>query len=737
MKTKRSRKFFSILLTLSLLVAMLAPLGTAGAATGYRAYSVPSVDDDGWFTLGTVMVEIDPDALASDDTVIFSLPSGFEFAKAGATKVSVTDGYELSVAGDVYTRITAPATVSGDTNALQNTEFDIEWLDDNQIKVALSGYAPGSGVKAWLKIEMPKVYVDSGFSGDINLTADAPSSSGFPEGSVTVGRVGDGNVTITVVDDETSNNDFTVKLRIKESRAGALEAETDSIKLTLPDGFVWTTADGSITEKTVWGQNLALSVAVEDEELELALDAKSTQATCFEITLTFEVDDETEAEFGDVIAEVEGETDSTPTEIVVGKYADFGTTIKADGDVPEIFAGQADQDVVDLVIEEGMEGSLVKDRTVLLTLPSNARWRDIGSSDTDEGIKLEFVSLTGTDDRTAKFKVVGAPSSGEAKLTIEDITIDTEAGKEGDIAVKVSGSAGLSGEVIIAKAVAPVKIEVAKAADLLIGLGGQELGDVTITENVAGAILEDKKLVLDLPEGISFSAVPTVEVTAGDLKIGDYYRQNSAELTKDNQLAIEIDNDSDKPGSIKISNIKVSVDRTVPEGNVTLSVVGTAVNETGGKEGTTWPNARAVASAVAGKVLTPAPDALKANAVFTIGSTTYTLNGVEMTMDVAPYIKGDRTYLPVRYVAQALGVSESNIMWNPADQSVVMIKGDRVVKMTIGSTTMYINGVAFTMDVAPEIVDPGRTMLPFRFIAQALGASVAWDAATQTVSMNL
>jgi hypothetical protein len=40
------------------------------------------------------------------------------------------------------------------------------------------------------------------------------------------------------------------------------------------------------------------------------------------------------------------------------------------------------------------------------------------------------------------------------------------------------------------------------------------------------------------------------------------------------------------------------------------------------------------------------------------------------------------------------------------------------------------------MDVAPEIKD-GRTMLPFRWIAQALGASVEWDEATQTVTVKL
>ena len=39
-----------------------------------------------------------------------------------------------------------------------------------------------------------------------------------------------------------------------------------------------------------------------------------------------------------------------------------------------------------------------------------------------------------------------------------------------------------------------------------------------------------------------------------------------------------------------------------------------------------------------------------------IGETTYTINDEEQTMDVAPVIgSGDRTYVPIRFVAEALG----------------------------------------------------------------------------------
>ena len=98
-------------------------------------------------------------------------------------------------------------------------------------------------------------------------------------------------------------------------------------------------------------------------------------------------------------------------------------------------------------------------------------------------------------------------------------------------------------------------------------------------------------------------------------------------------------------------------------------------------------------------------------------------------MDVAPYIKDGRTFLPLRYVANALDVDDDNIIWDPVSKAVTIFKGDRIAQVTIGSKTMLVNGVTINMDVAPEITDE-RTMLPIRWMGQALGASIDWNAAS-------
>ncbi|MGI9862877.1 stalk domain-containing protein [Moorella naiadis] len=120
-------------------------------------------------------------------------------------------------------------------------------------------------------------------------------------------------------------------------------------------------------------------------------------------------------------------------------------------------------------------------------------------------------------------------------------------------------------------------------------------------------------------------------------------------------------------------------------------------------------------------------------AIFTIGSITYTVNGQQFSMDVAPYTKDGRTFVPVRYAAQAMGVTPENILYTGG--KVILLKGNKVVQLTIGNYVMLKNGNAIIMDVAPEIVN-GRTMIPFRWIAQTLDAGVDWNPERQQVVIS-
>lgn len=63
--------------------------------------------------------------------------------------------------------------------------------------------------------------------------------------------------------------------------------------------------------------------------------------------------------------------------------------------------------------------------------------------------------------------------------------------------------------------------------------------------------------------------------------------------------------------------------------------------------------------------------------------------------------------------------------------------GTIVLRYQVGSSEFYVNNKIQTMDTAPMVLE-GRTMLPIRFVATPLEATIAWNAAEKktTVQMN-
>lgn len=118
-----------------------------------------------------------------------------------------------------------------------------------------------------------------------------------------------------------------------------------------------------------------------------------------------------------------------------------------------------------------------------------------------------------------------------------------------------------------------------------------------------------------------------------------------------------------------------------------------------------------------------------------IGSKDYKIKGTQQHGDVAPFIDNGRTFLPIRPVANALGISDNDISWDAQTQTVTLKKDGKVVKLQVNSNIMDNNGQSVKMDAAPRI-SGGRTCLPIAQLAQAFGANVAWDARTQTVTIK-
>ncbi|RDV82553.1 SpoIID/LytB domain-containing protein [Ammonifex thiophilus] len=128
--------------------------------------------------------------------------------------------------------------------------------------------------------------------------------------------------------------------------------------------------------------------------------------------------------------------------------------------------------------------------------------------------------------------------------------------------------------------------------------------------------------------------------------------------------------------------------------------------------------------------------AAPAEIIFRIGQKYYEAEGQKYPMDVAPFLERDRTYVPVRYLAYALGVSEQKVNWNAATKTVTLDLDGPVLKLVVGEPALWIDNERREIDVAPLIYQD-RTMLPARFVAEALGYVVNWEADTQTVRVVL
>ncbi len=287
--------------------------------------------------------------------------------------------------------------------------------------------------------------------------------------------------------------------------------------------------------------------------------------------------------------------------------------------------------------------------------------------------------------------------------------------------------------------------------DVVLGTSNQKIGDIVIAETVGNSWLKiysktdgttgsDGVLDLTLTEGVQWAKTPTITVTEGNigLDIANAYTTSAQEGgIGDGRLIIPIKSESTIPSKITLSNCYITTDRSVPQGPIYVNVGGSALSENYSTTLSlgTFP-VRSVNTAQIANLVTDLDGSTSNIAVFKVGASTVTLNGASVRCVAVSYISDSRAYLSIRDSGTALGIDQSNIIWDGTKNTVTLIKGNKVVQLTIGSKVILVNGAAITMDVAPEIGPGDRTMLPAAFVAQAFGKTATWDATAQTVTIK-
>ena len=557
---------------------------------------------------------------------------------------------------------------------------------------------------------------------------------------------------------------------IEEVTAGTFKAG-DEVTLKLNSGFKF--VDASSIKATIVSTDEVIEVKPNKDDNRTVTLVFPEDYKASSKAIIVKVDgiriDEDGADFEDVAEITVRGTNVDKTTVEMGKYIDWGVKVSAeDKTLPTIYSGMTgneddSNETLKLTLKETAVDSWLTQRKTTLTFPEGVKVRGIevdtlkgfkGTSKTDMAKTLE----AGIDGNvvTISANTLSIKEGEKAELgLIFDLVVAPDF--TGDIEVVAGGPAlGATSEVAVAKAVAPITVEAEKTS-VAIDYRNVNVGDITIKEAEAGLWRKGDTIVLSA-ENMQFEKGMKAEIVEGD---GEIKKLD----VKGGKITIVVDSESaKKPMTIKLTDASLYLDRTLPAGDYALSLVKAEGDEFkvkdalifetyNGKDGND-PEVKDkfgfdvdevvmvkdyVTVATAGR---DQGTTFTTNVVVTIDSDKMIVDGQEVALDVPAFLSADgRTMLPVRAVTEALSDPSNTqpVDWIAGNPGTIMIYyGDKTVSMTLGSTTMYINGTPVPMTTAPVIVND-RAFLPMRDLGRALGLSdnqIEWDATARTATFN-
>lgn len=723
----------AITLTLGVIITIVSPINVSANSTNVldRILYVEDgyTNDANLPAASYLMINEDDVEFTTGDTFRLSLPSGVEW---------ITSKY-------------AGQQIPGTNNA----SFTVIHVNNQDLELTISG-TWSSGKES---VKIPLYFKVDGGEGELKVTVKSRGST-ISSGQYTFAVVSDKKTKVTVLTDRKSsgyNNVSLNPIRIDELAVGAMEAGK-KIVFTLPSKYRWGSNAIVLYEGAYSGSPDAIVIPEGNKLIiDVPTPAPNKLGTIYVEGLSIEIDKD--APFGDIELDISGE--ATNETIIIASRSDYTTRLTAE-DPKTLIAGRDNTDLDDLEtaeikLFETVEKTWADNRKFKIELPE---WTKIVGYEITTAVGLrknDMVKVFNAEIKGDHNEVeVIMPSSRIKRRLYMKFYVSTKADAQGDVTATISGAGIDVKPVVIAKVIPPVTTEVIKA-NVQAGVKNQPLKDIIISETTKGTLTEGNTVELKLSDNVKYSNKPIVEVIEGDLEIDE-----SSIDVENGILTFDIDYESRKASKIKISNLKIDLDRTVPQGDIDVKIGGSALVKNqdfstdiafkgnyviGDKSYDTFDISSSsidvgefartyvVKQAVA-TVETPAEGRLTAHDItFKIDSPIYMKGNIENIMDVSPFIEANRTYLPIRYVAEAIGVDESNIFWNDAIQQVTIIKGDRIVQLTVDSNVLIINGIDTPIDVEVKNVN-GRTVLPLRSVTQALGAQVVWNEEEQTITIK-
>lgn len=124
--------------------------------------------------------------------------------------------------------------------------------------------------------------------------------------------------------------------------------------------------------------------------------------------------------------------------------------------------------------------------------------------------------------------------------------------------------------------------------------------------------------------------------------------------------------------------------------------------------------------------------AVQMNTAFADDTINVYLKGKLQTFEQPPIIKDGSTLVPMRAIFEALGAT---VTWDGDKKIIDATKDGKNIRLQIGWKGAWIGKTKSVLDVAPEIID-GSTMVPLRFIGEALGEKIEWDGDSRSVLIS-
>ena len=110
-----------------------------------------------------------------------------------------------------------------------------------------------------------------------------------------------------------------------------------------------------------------------------------------------------------------------------------------------------------------------------------------------------------------------------------------------------------------------------------------------------------------------------------------------------------------------------------------------------------------------------------------------TLNGeIVKFNDQYPVIENGTTLVPIRAVSEML---DADVRWDGEKGIAHINKSGKKIELYTGTTDAYIDGEPYELEVSANVVN-GRTLVPLRFVAEALDMNVNWVGEMRMVELT-